>query len=750
MNPTVTFGGTDITTGNGYARLQGSLEIARRIAGRSTASCSVVADSGTVVPSTFAIGTPVTIGGIFTNQPANDSLEVVSSDAGDTTQTILIVGIDNGDAVVYQSISLNGTTVVTSSDADWKIVQTCELSAACTGTVTVREASGNATIITLAPGVTYVSDRLFAGFLDNVTRRKTVETATATNMTYDLDFVDVGQVLDRRVCLQDYADTTIGAILSDLFTDALTAEGFVSSWGGVSQILIGATDIENMNSAYRPVSEILDELAQVAGCTWWVDPYRCLHMADSGDAQPATPFALSESVAVRNVSLQTAKGEYRNREYYVYDQVWSATRTVNREGDGKTNTFLVSPNIYSIAMDKVTVDSITRVVKVDSEKDILVTTYDGGEFGNVEFAAPDKLEADADDPTDDRDVTVIYISDADAVVVETKALPTGSPNTVQFDYTNMKALCAVKISGGSPGVGTSVDIKGTVGSPVTSYVTITGSGTKTAGVKATSDTETYYVKPQISVTNDPTHEDVRWCIISYTSVAGASGQYQATSLASGVLTGTFGTVAKSVEEIYTGDFKGAEAVSLYCEAEYQYSVNSNAVRQSANGTVPADGNEVVIEYTPMWKSSLLEEDGGAQTHSDMATLEVTGTGYYDHATIEREPILATEAAIRAAALGDKYGDFPKQVYFETDADWFFPGEKLTVNLATNFGEDGTVFVVTDVDMRERSDTQTDGYEFAYGVTAVYGEDYSAFDKLEVYRRLKQKARVWVPVDNITT
>jgi len=711
-----------------------------------------MAASGTVAPATFAIGTPVSIGGIFTNQPANDSLEVISSDAGDTTQHILIVGIDNSDAVQYESIALNGTSAVTSSDADWKTVQTCELDGACAGTVTVREASGNATIITLAPGVTYVADTLFAGFLENVKRRKTVESATPTNMSYDLDFVDVGQVLDRRVCLQDYADTTIAAILTDLFTDILTAEGFVSSWGGVSQVLAGDTNIENLNSAYKPVSDVLDELAQVAGCTWWMDPYRCLHMAASTDEQPSAPFALSESVPVRNLSLETAKGEYRNREYYVYDQIWSTTKTVHRRGDGKTGTFFVSPNIYSVAMDKVTVDSITRVVKPDSQKDIFVASQAGGQFGNAEWdaVAHDRLEAEADDPNDNRDVTVIYFSDSNTVVVETKALPTGTPNTVQFDNTNMKALCGVKLTNGDPGVGTEVVIRGTVGSPTITYVTITGSGTQSAGVKATGDTETYYVKPQISVTNDPTHADVRLCIISYTNEAGTPGQYQAVSLNTGVLTGTFGTVAKSVEEMYVGDFTASETVSLYCEAEYQYAVNSNSVRQSANGTVPADGYEVIIEYTPMWKSSVTEIDGGAISHSDMATLEGSGTGYYDHATIEKEPVLAAEAAIRAAALGDKYGDFPKQVYFETDTDWFFPGEKLTVNLADNFGEDGTTFVVTEVNMQERPDTQVEGYRFIYGIKAVYGEDFSAFDRIEIYRRLKQKARVWVPVNNITS
>lgn len=748
MNPVVTLGTTEMTSTNGFA-VQ-SLGISARIAGRATASVSCIADSSVVAPSSFAIGTPVTIGGLFSNQPANDAIEVLSSDAGDTTQHILIVGYNASGSLIYQSIALNGTTPVTSSASNWQTVLTCELDATCSGTVTVREASGNQTIVTISPGVMYVSDRLFSGFLQNVRVRKAIETAASTRMAYELDFVDVAAVFDRRVCCQDYADTTIQAILNDLFSDILTAEGFVMSWGGVSQILIGSTDVENLNGMYRPVSEILDDLARLAGCAWWVDPYRCLHMADAGDSQPATPFALSESAPVRNLSHETTRGDYRNREYFVYDQVWDTTYTVHRSGDGKTNTFPLCPNVYHIADHAVTVDSITRVVRADKDKDILVTSVAGAQFGNVPCSAADKLEAEADDPNDDREVTVIYITDTGVPFIETKTLPCGSPNIVQFTYTNMQRLCAVKLGNGSPGVGTSVEVRGTVGSPVTSYVTIDGSNDQTAGVQLTEDTETYYVKPTIRVTNDPTHATTRWCIISYTNTAGTTDQYQAVSLGSGVLTGTFDTVAKTVEEVYVGDFYNAEQVSLYCEAEYQYSVNGTSVRQSANGAVPGDGVPVDITYTPMWKSVYVETDGGEQTHTEMAALEGSGTGYYDHATVEQEPIPQSEATARAAALGDKYGDFPRKVSFETNADWFFPGSRLTVNLASNFGVDGDVYIVSEVDIRQELDTVVDEYRCTYGVTAVYGEDYSAFDRLEVYRRMKQKGRVWVPENNINT
>ena len=95
------------------------------------------------------------VGVEFTNQPANDGVEIVSSDAGDTTQTVTVYYTRNalGDTVYVQSgLALNGTTQVALTHTDVELVLAVEKSAATTGTITFREASGNATIVTLAAG----------------------------------------------------------------------------------------------------------------------------------------------------------------------------------------------------------------------------------------------------------------------------------------------------------------------------------------------------------------------------------------------------------------------------------------------------------------------------------------------------------------------------------------------------------------------------------------------------------------------
>jgi hypothetical protein len=100
-----------------------------------------------------ALTTTTGIGVAFTNQPANDGIEVLSSNAADTG-TVTLIGTTNGtDTVVVENVVLNGTTQVSSVKVDWGVLLAAKLSASQAGTVTIREASANATIVTLATTV---------------------------------------------------------------------------------------------------------------------------------------------------------------------------------------------------------------------------------------------------------------------------------------------------------------------------------------------------------------------------------------------------------------------------------------------------------------------------------------------------------------------------------------------------------------------------------------------------------------------
>lgn len=111
-----------------------------------------------------AIGSAITGIG-FGNQPNNDGIEILSSSALDTTQSITLYYTRDslGDTLNSETILLTGTSAVALTHTDASLLCGAELDAACAGTITIREASGNATITTIAPaalqsGVTTLTD----------------------------------------------------------------------------------------------------------------------------------------------------------------------------------------------------------------------------------------------------------------------------------------------------------------------------------------------------------------------------------------------------------------------------------------------------------------------------------------------------------------------------------------------------------------------------------------------------------------
>lgn len=115
-------------------------------AGKATVLIDSSLTASTLDTSSAGIG--------FTNQPSNDGVTVVSAGAGDTTQTITIIGTTTGtDTVVTEDIALNGAAPVNSVKVDWGQILGYSLDAACAGIVTVSETSGGLTISTIAAGL---------------------------------------------------------------------------------------------------------------------------------------------------------------------------------------------------------------------------------------------------------------------------------------------------------------------------------------------------------------------------------------------------------------------------------------------------------------------------------------------------------------------------------------------------------------------------------------------------------------------
>ena len=185
----------------------------------SQPEADAVLTSITAQPS---LDTTTAVGAAFTNQPANDGIEVVSDSVADVGQSLTIIGTTTGtDTVVVETVALNGTTAVSTTKVNWGVVLAVKLAPLAAGTVTVREASGNATIVTLATTV------LSAGV-------KTVDAADQAAYARTLKLVSDGATT-KQLGLK--GTDTSDAVIYD------------------SQALTGTT-VARSNSAFRTVTEI--------------------------------------------------------------------------------------------------------------------------------------------------------------------------------------------------------------------------------------------------------------------------------------------------------------------------------------------------------------------------------------------------------------------------------------------------------------------------------------------------------------
>jgi hypothetical protein len=97
-------------------------------------------------------GTKIT----FTEISANDNIEIVSSNAGDTTQTFTVFGRLASGVLTSENIAVNGTTQAVSVNAYTRI-ERMTLDAPTAGTLTIRKASDNVTIATMEAGIDMVT-----------------------------------------------------------------------------------------------------------------------------------------------------------------------------------------------------------------------------------------------------------------------------------------------------------------------------------------------------------------------------------------------------------------------------------------------------------------------------------------------------------------------------------------------------------------------------------------------------------------
>lgn len=188
----------------------------------------------------------------FTNQPANDAVEVVSSSASDVSQVITIFGTTNGTTtVVKEEVTLNGTTPVATTKSDWGEILGVEIKLGTplsVGTVTVREASGDLAITTLSAG----------------TRRSGVYVVAAASQRGFLTTPDaVADGATTKVLGLVGTDSAGTELLAAVALSGTTLVHFSSAFRTITKILVG--DVEATRDATVTIDANVDSGELIVG-----------------------------------------------------------------------------------------------------------------------------------------------------------------------------------------------------------------------------------------------------------------------------------------------------------------------------------------------------------------------------------------------------------------------------------------------------------------------------------------------------
>ncbi len=214
-----------------------------------------VSDDGKVIPALTSGRAGSTIDAVvglgFGNQPANDGLEIGSDNAADTMQVTVYGTTNGGVVVVKETITLTGTTFVSTVKTDWGVILGVEIplgQRTALGTITVREASGNATVTTILTGVRY---------------KGIVLITDADAQAYNHLITAEGDAATTKVVGVVGTDDAGDEVLSAVTLAATAVIPFLAAFRTVDKLLVG--DLEVARTATFKTDTVLDKESAIVG-----------------------------------------------------------------------------------------------------------------------------------------------------------------------------------------------------------------------------------------------------------------------------------------------------------------------------------------------------------------------------------------------------------------------------------------------------------------------------------------------------
>lgn len=179
-------------------------------------------------------------------------------------------------------------------------------------------------------------------------------------VVYDVEAVDYGHYLARRLVVENYEETTANAIIADIMDTY--APDF--TYTGVD----ADVPIASISFNRVPVNEALQKLADATGFSWYVDEFQDLHFF-AKNTEPA-PFDLtdtSDNYVIDSLEITNDITQLRNRVFVQGGDAIGEARTEVFDGNGVRKQFALS-NKFS-ELPTVEVDSVAKTVGVEFLQD---------------------------------------------------------------------------------------------------------------------------------------------------------------------------------------------------------------------------------------------------------------------------------------------------------------------------------------------------------------------------------------------
>lgn len=289
--------------------------------------------------------------------------------------TITIGGIDLTLFLALNTLDVNDT-INRRSLASFKMIFTGiqTLLADENGNSVVDE---NGNYIELSPDAASVSEgaavlikngatSIFGGTIETYEIEELAPNSARTELLFTINCVDYSELADRHLVARTYTagGQTADSIMLDIVSKDLAGEGVTTS-----QVAVGPA-ITKILWNYRKVSAAFDDLAQIAGYSWWIDADKVLWFQHRMGV--AAPLSLTDTSAnFRMPRLRVSRDRYRNRQYVRAGKDTTAARTEDRHGDSKTRAFLFTYPMGA-APSVVTVNGVAKTIGVkgiDTGKD---------------------------------------------------------------------------------------------------------------------------------------------------------------------------------------------------------------------------------------------------------------------------------------------------------------------------------------------------------------------------------------------